>query len=478
MRRTFRKYGEIDSILVRESSRKEAYVTFISDRTAYLVLLAASTQKEISIKIAYTWNQPKQQMKDNASVDEQLESVDPTMLSLLDLNDDCFFALFDYCDNQSLVNLSETNKRFDNLLKVYHFPRIDNRFQILIACGKIYTTPIEVRKMLRLMGKHFTELYLIMMKPKDMTNERFDSLLQWYFKQVVKYSPNIEKAHIETSSPFQESSTQLLTSMFNNLHSLELDTGRTGIDADLSQLCPKLKNLKIYELSDETLLKPFPTLENLDTCADARFLNFFSHNPQIKRLKLDYGSVKNNLDSIVNFLPNIDELTVLFTFSGEILDSISLLKSLENLTKLTLRCVRLEWLEKIAMLLNGLSLSLLEIEFHCKFGGRQILYEAKRTNIQQLIAIASKVHVLKLKYIKFTEDNVFDLIQSLPNLKSLYFYRCEVTPTDSLITDIVNARKLKRQQRLELHTDNYDPSMLKNYGDAQCYLEIKQYQNV
>lgn len=457
MYKIFGKYGKIESIKILKSGN-EGYVTFVSDR---LACLAYQTETLITTEIAFTWNQPKSIPFLNRILHIIWTFIQlflsflftPADSPIQKLNDDCLFAIFDRCNNESLVNLSETCVRFNDLLKEkYHFPKIDHTFCVELESfnGSVTMLPAKARKQLHLMGKRYDKLDFHFRKPDGMDEQQFDDIVQCYLPRIVKYCTNIKKAKIHIR-PFHENFVHLLHPILKKLQTLDTNDGD-----QLLELCPQLRKIKVFEMPDELLPKSWPLLENLHlSCEiDDKYLRFFDRNPQLKRLKLDYDGMKGNLETIVNHLSSIQKLTI--NFYDEMPTSLFHLGNLKNLNQLKLLYVQIESLAEINSLLSS---ELCELAIHFWSTSEDPFCNGNKEFVQQLVSVVRtlpKLQRFELKNLSLDEERVVELVASLPNLKLLDLKECLVFGEKcSMIEKVMKVRKSNQPRvHIKLFVEN------------------------
>lgn len=497
MLKRFKKYGAIESTEMLASG-KEGYVTFASDLNAGFAFVM---EKENSVEIAYSWKQPSAMNTEQATVEaeEPMDLDEPATLKFLDLNDDCLLELFDRCNNEGLVNLSETCKRLAALLKnSYGFSEIDKQLSItLFESGKYSMTLANIRKMLRLMGTHFSALDFDFRK---FTRGSHGAIIQRYLKQVAKYckSGTVQKLYFEVGF-CQSNFISLLAPLFENLRELTLHVEEYGdnFDVDFGELCPNLKKLAVYcgggnNLRwDIFLKKPFPMLETfyfdpIDEMTN-EFFTFFTLHPQIKYLKsCGNASIPDHrLPALVERLPALVELRLCHLHDNydPMSHNLRALKNLQNLEKLQMAFQSFEDIQKTtdgaAEIITSISefnnLRVLILDFYYEEG---FALHLVNTCLQSVIGLAKSLRNLeqfKLCGLKLDEETVAEFVQHAKKLKELHLHHCEVFSTRTLIAKLVDVWKLKQQsqEKLKLVLDNNDRNLRETQvNGAEKYLTI------
>lgn len=481
MHEKFSKYGPIESIEILPSNN-EGYVTFVENVDAYTAY--SDHIDDSDVLIAHTWNQRKPKQVRNIFV--HIFYVIWTFIQafifrtepppMLTLNDDCLEAVFDRLDNQSLVKLSETCTRFNDLLKYkYYYPKIVKVFKITLGNGPNALLPAAARKELQLMGRHYTSVSFSMKRSGGMCH--FDSLVCWYLKTTAKYCTNIRTAYIDTDT-FKPQHISMFAPIFQNLHSLYLQEDYLQFlrNIDLAQICPQLKTFSSkHGLSEKTLLKPFPTLQTLILKGYVRlndaYLKFFSSNPQLKYVSFYYNSIKNDLATVVRSLPNIDQLSIKFDDNQPIILD---LENFKKLTKLALFGADLDTLTEITGVDN---LRALKMTFN-KFP------QPKNDQLIRFIRNLQSLERIDLEKVGLRELHIAELVRCMPNLKSLHIHGSSyVFASTILVMHVVTARKSAQQdaksrkpiQPLVMYVDAKDHNDISalNVKDHHQYLKIK-----
>lgn len=356
MHRRFRKYGNIESTEVLRSG-KECYVTFICDLST---CLAFDREKHERVEVAYTWHQPRKVQPEGVHPDQptHAEAASP----IFKLNDHCLFLVFDLCDSQSLVNLSETSKRFNTLLtKIYNFPN-NKKFDLHDLL------PLDVvRKIVRLMGVHFQIMHLDL-SLSGMAND----IVYGYFRTILKYSKTntvIREVKIQIDD-WNKDLNKMFTPIFQNLQTLELRCCNLLVCEDNNDptiLLPNLKTLIVNQPAEFVKIRA-PNLETFHLQGMSDYLlryssicfPFFAASPQIKIFKCDFMNMYD-LQSLSVQMPNVEKLSFcLLTRSS---NNFIHFKKFKHLTKLKLQfsCI-VNLIEAIKIL--GEIKSLLELKLY------------------------------------------------------------------------------------------------------------------
>lgn len=452
MYKRFKKYGTIESVEVLKKPN-EAYVTFKHDRAACLAYLL---ERNNGTEIAYTWHQPKQ--------------VPPIMK----LNDDSFFALFDRCDNQSLVNLSETCKRFAGLLKnEYKFQKIDDTFCIEFDEDNetFSMTLADARKILALMGPKFRKLCIDFFSVNE--SLLFDEMALRYLQQIAKYCTNIKEMVLDVNMetlPGDDFVT-LLAPIFENLDKFKIRIVYFE-NANLADYFPQLKKLCIY-----TYFPPgiWPTVQSItfrDHVDVDDMCRFFEMNPQLKRVKFaDFGFI----DNLVEFAPNIEKISFVHNRSALTLQGdTSHLADFNHLTMLTLEFLNSSQISNALADLTNLK----QLKLH--FADPRSAADTRFEHNESLIGyVQANQNLERLDLVKWKLDEkmVVDIVRQASKLTVFHIHKCEIYATKSLIEELSKERKtmLGQADKLQLFFDKDGKNDFKAVQevDAMKYLDVK-----
>lgn len=136
---------------------------------------------------------------------------------------------------------------------------------------------------------------------------------------------------------FRNDFISLLEPIFNKLITLDISgTWKYEVNpkTDLTELLPKLKEIKPNRFLQYCLKKSLPSLETFkyeEKFNDGEEI-FFALNPQLRCLKLADEGV-HNLKFAVAYLPNIEQVS-LRTDNWNLLDSVNHLQRFANLSEI------------------------------------------------------------------------------------------------------------------------------------------------
>ncbi|XP_031623779.1 uncharacterized protein LOC116341063 [Contarinia nasturtii] len=447
--RCFRKFGEIESIEILASENREAYITFVSDRCAYLAVAHNSCQsgrlrKQFKIQPADTWTQPKQE-SDN--IDDSIEDLEECDVAFFTLNEDCILEIFKHLDFESLINVSEVCKLFNRLLHQHIFPHFTS-FAIENSTKDIQMPLAKVRRSLICIGPYITELKF-RWHDYDHNNR-----LQRFLEKLGQYvGKNIRRIRFWDVLLYEEH-IPAIKSIFSIVDTLEITVYNPAYDLDLDfqELCPNLRKLKLLEnMQLIRCCKPWPKLEYLSNVGNEymvlnTFRSFLAQNPQLRCLKFTAYHADERLQAVAQLIPGVQKLTILPSFPNLTASNIVYLSSLEHLTKLNLMYLDEADLNGILQcLIRFKSLRVLKLHLLYDGGEEDLHYEP---NQQNLIAIAQELPNLEMfctRYIKWKESTVKDFLKFTSRLKALHIHWSDLKITNSMIWEIFKVLQANRQ---------------------------------
>lgn len=337
--RHFRKFGEIESIEVLSSESGEAYVTFVSELSAYLALAHNDVQGRRSTLLfhmqpADTWIQPSMITTNSMSTPMNDEQSSPIFL----LNEFCMLKIFDYLDLDTLVDLSTVCKQFNRLLHQHCFPR-HRSYSIENGKPSIPMPLAKVRQTLMCIGPHLTELYF---KWHDYDH---DNRLQRFLDKLGQLvGENIRCVRFHQTL-LDESHIPALKPVLQRLDTLEIVVYNPDYDLDLdfTALCPRLRRFKLLENMQliHVSEKSWPSLDYFSSIGNEymelnAFRSFLTNNPQLQCLKFTAFSADDRLQAVAQHSKNLRKITIFPSFPNLCASNIGYLSSLLHLTKLSL----------------------------------------------------------------------------------------------------------------------------------------------
>lgn len=437
------------------------------------------------MKVAYTYHQPKPTEPTDPDSDQSNDSEETS--PLLELNDDCLFAVFNLCDNKSLVNLSETCARFNTLLSgSYNFPN-NKEFSVynyVDRCGHLMPLAF-IRKILRLMGSYFRTLHLEFFQlDDDQTLRCLEAIVKHCQTNTLihRLELYIDKWHNEYNA--------LIEPIVKNLQTLDVHISNWKQHVvtlpDFPALCPHLRKIVTDILLENCSTATRPNLQSysFDSYSDdlintPNMLEFFANNPQITTFKCGYLR-SHDLPSIAVHLPNIQKLSLVVNEISSSNDFVSL-KSFKHLTKLKLSFVRPGFrempeidLRQTIQCFRAFS-GLLELKLYFTEKNNQPAHIIQRSIIA-LSKMLPNLERFDLVGLKLVQSTVVDFVRFAAKLKSLHLHVCDVYATESLITKLVCLSIRKSRQvklKLFLDDDDHNDAVAAHSTDIQQYLIVE-----
>lgn len=180
-----------------------AYVTYETSVQAHVALEALKYDDKLRVIPADTWHQPidetaeKERQLEDLSINGQLKFDETATTSLsVGLNDDCLMHIFQYCDLDTIINVSKVDQRLHDfahqmLFNHYKTYKIDFCEAIESETDDIRLLSLaKARRHLRYIGKNLTELKFIHYA-KEAHVTRIMYKWQQYARSVSKYRIDI-----------------------------------------------------------------------------------------------------------------------------------------------------------------------------------------------------------------------------------------------------------------------------------------------
>lgn len=431
----------------------EAYVTFVDDRSAYLVQLQhehyriIGSQQPFYIQPADTWKQPNQ--SNEASHYERIEEKQTS--DIFKLNEDCLLHLFKFLDLDSLVHLSEVCKQFQELLRKHCFPRIRN-FTVYNQEGAVSMPLAKMRRTLRCIGEHITDL-------------KYTCHFYNYFSEGCRFlnvlaqniGPNIRRVQFCYNHMFVANRILTIAPILRHLESLEIQDINVYPDEDIDfeELSPNLIELKLkLNMRLIKCCKPWARLQHLSILnneyLDTRtFVSFVEQNPRLTSLEFDVFDPEIMLRAIAENLPMLQKLTI------DSVDSnlgpwnfvhISRLQHLTEINLLTLDSEHLRGIIDFLATFHGLR----KISLHAhRYEDNEEEEESEMDYEKSLIQLAKQLPHLEefaLRSVAIVENTLIEFLKFANRLKSIHIHWCHSVITDSVILKIVNVLKSKNNR--------------------------------
>lgn len=489
IRKEFENYGNIESVKLLDNDKAEAYVTFVDDKSAAMAYGLMNCENDLKITereylcfkkyvvhIANTWHQPPEDI--NGKVTINAGSTNGTSSAIFNLNEDCLRQIFTFCDIESLINLSQTCKTFNDLLSAENGSTTFRRFTTLRLMidviekdrfGKLMTLG-KARKLLRHVGPYVKKLVI---KKLDEAN------VHRYFEKIVQYAgENVCEMEIYDIR-LTESLIQIVQSIFHRLSELKIRIFHSGCEIDFQTLCPNLKKLKIAGIMNiERSCKYWPNLQYISLLSDIitpdTFCSFISLNPHLKGVKFFHQNF-HQIQTIVGNLSNVEKLEINCKYKPISSFQLSHLCQLTHLTELTLWNLTGHALvvEILLVLIKFDGLRVLKLHISEDQNEESTVYELKQQTIAALAYKLLHLEKLLIFNMKLDESTVLDIVRSASQLKIFHIHALNINVqwSCSFIAGIVNIRKLQQQKNLlKLFLDkNLNIALAK---DDQRYLRI------
>lgn len=363
------------------------------------------------------------------------------MTEFLDLNDDCLDSVFNFCDVETIVSVSNVCKRLNALVTAYHFPR-QTKFKCTIRSNECEE---KARKILDCIGKFIVELNICQ------TSEVF--LFYGFLGRSI--GDHIRKLTIQT--PFiSEASIQAIEPILRNLEELKLHISNTDPDDDdlmLQSRCPNLRRLHIqWDTSFTQNTETWPHLEDLslgdnEYIVSDTFVEFMQNNPQLRKLKIGAYNCDVQLHDIAMYLTNLEQLVLFQNYSDLSVDNILELQSLTHLKRLILRNVEASDFEGIVNNVTKLN-GLIELQVQAKFDQctDDEYFEPKHQNIVNIVLEMPQLQVFGISFSKLKDETIIEFIRFADNLREIHIHDCDFMLTPETIDAIINAQKTNRNR--------------------------------
>lgn len=358
------------------------------------------------------------------------------MTELLDLNDDCLEHVFNFCDIDTIVNLSKVCKRLNALITHIQFPK-----QTAFTCTiRSYECEERVCEILNYIGKYLIELKICQ------TSEIF--LFYRFLGRTI--GDRIRKLSI-VSPHLSEMSLQAIEPMLRHLEELELRIANTDIaddDLDLRSRCPNLRRLHIQW--DTSFIENSGHWQNLERLSlgdneyivDEIFCDFMQNNPQLRQLKIGTFNCNVRLNDIAQYLVNLERLVAFQNYSDLSAESILHLKHMKHLRALILRNVEQTNFEAIVRNTTKLN-ELIELQIQTEFDQCSDIDEIFEPNQQIIVNIAiemPQLQVFGISFCKLKDQTVVEFLRIADNLKEIHIHDCDFLLSPDNINAIINVR--------------------------------------
>lgn len=437
------------------TSKTEAYVTFTSDRNAYLALLQHDFDREaikpqpFHIQPADSWIQPKE----NVLIEHHPQrcSIDKIQTSaIFQLNVDCMLHLFKFLDLNSLVNMSEVCKMFHTLLHQHCFPHIQ-QFTVY-NLNDTFSMPLaKMRRTLRCIGPYITDLKYtcnIYNDPNRMSR---------FLEALVKYiGPNIRRAQFLSSLICEDNQILIIAPFLRHLESLEIHDMNFDCDNDIDfeELCPNLIELKLnINMRLNRCCKPWQQLQHLSIMNNEylntiTFKSFIEQNPHLQTIEFDVFDAEQRLYTVANHLPMLQKLTIDSVDSSLGAWNFVHLIGLQHLTEIHLLTINYEHLRGIFDCLATFH-GLHKLSVHGYSSDHYVdNNDDDEMDYEKSLIILSQqlLHLeeFSLRSIPICEKTLINFLKFARQLNVIHIHWCHLDINDSIILNIVNMLKCQR----------------------------------
>lgn len=393
------------------------------------------------------------------------------------LNEDCILKLFEFCDFDALVNLSHVCKAFYSLLHHYRLPHI-TKLKITDPRRNPSVTLARTRQILQCVGLYIEDLTVEWNEYSG--NEKLTRYLQKIGQNIGKRIRVLRLNNLLLDDDLIE----YIRPVLHHLHTLEIRVYNADfeLDIDFQAFCPNLTKLKL--LQNMQLVKasnrPWPNLEHLSIVGNEymvveTFKAFLEHNPQLKCLKFTAYDCEERFRDVVQYLKNVEKLTILPSFPNITSSNLVYLSSLQHLTTLNLMYLDDVDVNGILDCLNRfVSLRKLKVHVFCDGADEDDHFEPNQRSIITLAQDLPNLEHFVSRNMKLAPATVVDFIRFASKLKTIHIHRCDFFVTRPFITDIVNVRR-SNQNRDVLNmfvdvNDRHDSLTFNDSKDVQQYL--------
>lgn len=380
------------------------------------------------------------------------------MTELLDINDDCLEHVFNFCDIETIVNISKVCKRLNALITRIQFPK-----HITFTCTiRSYECEERVCEILNYIGKYLIELKICQ------TSEIF------LFYRFLGHSIGDRIRKLSIVSPhISEMSLQAIEPVLRRLEELELRIANTDIsddDLDLQSRCPNLIRLHIqWDTSFIQNSGHWHSLQRLslgdnEYIVDDTFCDFMQNNSQLRQLKIGAFNCNVRLTDIALYLINLERLVVFQNYSDLSANRILDLERMTHLRQLILRNV--DQMEFEAIVKNATKLNeLIELQIQVEFdqcSDVDEIFEPKQQIMINLAIEMPQLQVFGISFCKFEDQTVVEFLRIADNLKEIHIHDCDFILSPDNINAIINVRT-KNPNRIDpliIYIDYIDDILL------------------
>lgn len=316
------------------SIKLEAYITFYNDKDAYFAMIDNIMNKSngiFKISPADTWHQPQVISFAVDLPDAEDDPMESTSRFVKNLPNECLLKIFEYCDIESLAEISEVGQSFSDIVHTHLFPAI-KEFSTFGSNSKGESSLAVVRKILRCIGSYVNKVDICWSGNKK-------RLLQ----KVVQHVTNVLKMRFDDFTLTYEL-LQIIKPILIRLHTLKyiLYDFDAYEHVHFEKYCPNLVKLSLTT-PDQILLgrEPWPTLKILSLHCEVPatqldiFYAFIKLNPQLKCSKAVYQG-DSWLKMLIKYLPSLEKIRIQIEDFPMSAAELIRLKSLKHLKQLLL----------------------------------------------------------------------------------------------------------------------------------------------
>ncbi|XP_031630466.1 uncharacterized protein LOC116345337 [Contarinia nasturtii] len=463
LKKHFMMFGAIDSFTLH---LKLSYCYgFIQYKSVHSAAAALKNQHpyvcgfRIKVSVADSWHQPittqqdmATQNNDENAVDDDNGSetgVDPKLVQVLDLNDDCLYDIFNMLNCIDLSAVDQTCLRFQKVagdvfrkkhtainLTMTNLPGYSN-------VGTSQLTLLQIRNLFIGYGPQIRKLQVAALSFKQENRYRV-------LDSIIRTCTGLESLSL-TGFIIKESLYRINNTFFSNLEELSLSLCELNDNIRRVFLqCNQLKKLTIQSDSNLTgscLAIQFPNLESItlimNSDIEMRHLNtFFKLNRQLKSVKIIHcgGCIFDEIfPRIATNLPELEALTIEVDYFQNFCKNIMALLRLENLRELQLNCS----MYSVSTFIEGLAAK----------GKIEVLHLSDgllNDGLIDAIAKCKKLTSLKLCSMPSVHNRFLaELAKNLPQLNDFHISKCQTLNSSGVVHFATLAKKLKT-----LHINN------------------------